>query len=346
MLTRESLHSQDNYKFVNGMVNVAWITGFARNVEKNRFLIQQINSLNAAIPIILQPKDYLPSFVYETAPVKVIAHLAGIQIPLADGTIARSIAVKSISIQRPTLLDMPAKLAWNKTLPKGASTDNFKPNSGSDGKLSLTSNTLFLAGFIENVVLIRKAVVYEGESKIATSLVALLRQTSDATKCLELRYYGKHLRKYYAECMEAMRDRTPLLVSGSTRVNVVPLATPKEGVLTPVMRLTYVHVESFLSCLREEVTTMPEWAAKPVGEQVVSEIAAAGEAVLKHSDIPAEEASDDDTAGRKRRSKKAAPEDAPLSADEERMALESVNGPVVTTPLPAGKEGGIDLDTI
>lgn len=276
MLTRDNIIRPEFYKYVNGMLNIAWITGWARNIDHDNrsFMIQQSNILNHAIPVFVRQRDYIPSSVRDCYPVKILAHMHGAMVKLDDGVgenakakDAHAVAVRAIQITRPTSMEMPPRLAFERSLAKGASADTFKPIETSEDRLGLNCNTVMLSGFVDNVIVEKKPVNYRGQQVMVERLIVLLRQSADPKRAIEVRYYGKRFRQYYQDCMASMKDHVPMTISGSLRVRVVAKGEAKEGVIQDVRRLPYVHADTFHGATPHEVHIVPEWA-KTIGETI------------------------------------------------------------------------------
>lgn len=109
------------YKFVNEMLNIAYLTGWVRNPTKDGFLLQQVSSLAHAIPIKVDPGTRIPK---DTTPVTVICHVFGFKRP-SDGK--NIIELRAIDIKQPSSRSMPIATVWNSSLREGEKPDAFQP---------------------------------------------------------------------------------------------------------------------------------------------------------------------------------------------------------------------------
>lgn len=282
MLSLDARSSKKSYSFVSGMLNVAYLVGFARNIIKSGptagFLLQQTNNMNHALPITLAGNTKIPNDMSEGEPVKVIAHVYGRRLESGE----RTCIIEAIDFERPTLLEMPPSQAWNNFLPAGVPTDHFNPfNEGlarevSDDELNeagvgevdrerirlgRNANLVYLSGFVDAYMFGEK------EGKIQRDcLIILLRQHAEQDRCVPLRHYGKYAAPYKKAFAEERKSVAqigfPLLVEGQLRVRVKPLAESKEGEITPIERLLYVHMPHPLVATRKEILTAPSWVTE------------------------------------------------------------------------------------
>lgn len=276
MLSLDARTNQKAYSYVAGMLNVAYLVGFARNIESKRtgFLLQQTNNLNHALPITLAPNTKLPHNLMEGEPVKVIAHVYGKRLESGE----RTCVIDAISFERPTILEIPPSMAWSQFLPEGAPQDAFNPfregivAEPSEGdlesvneverervRLGKNANLMYCAGFVDNYMF-----GVDKEGKIQRDcLIMLLRQHAEHDKCIPIRHYGKYAAPYKRAMAEERKSVAqvgfPLLVEGQLRVRVKPLEDAKDGVITPVEKTIYVHCPHPQVATRKEIVLRPQW---------------------------------------------------------------------------------------
>lgn len=119
-----------SYQHVNGMLNVAYLTGFVRKPDGNKFLLQQNNNMEHAIEIRVRPGLAVPR---EFMPITAICHLRGMKQEAFNGTPdSQSSYIEAVDIRRPSTRAMPATTTWVMGGTKGG--DNFKP-FGIEGRL-------------------------------------------------------------------------------------------------------------------------------------------------------------------------------------------------------------------
>lgn len=251
MLALDDLGRLENYAYINGMRNIVWVSGFVRNITERGFLVQQVNNMNLAVPVELDAGDRLPSGFRETSEIKVIGHIFGTRGE--DGEpIAR---LRAIKIDRPNLLEMPAKLAWEKPLPPGAPLDDFRPfGPGEDEKLRAAANVVQLAGIVDAIYPAQG----ENGKPQHDCLVIMLRQHRDAGLAIPVRLYGAQA----AMIRRHVKMGMPVEVRGQYRVRVKELAPAEAGKVTPVQRLPYIHTNTLHAANRSLIREVTDWMAE------------------------------------------------------------------------------------
>lgn len=232
------------FRYVNDLLNIAYITGFVRKPTSEGFLVQQTNNIEMAVPIEL-PAGFAPPKEY--TPITVVAHVFGRRTEQGEP----EAYLRAIDTMTPSSRAMPLWLSWNTTLPKGATEDDFKP-FGKDGTLDKSldgdngdtvdsddnragivreileltkgrldtrlgdnANTVMLAGFLQGAALIR------GDEKKSPYLALLLRQHGDASKSIPVRIHERSdgLLKSH---LKSIQLGAPLMATGQVRVKVIP----------------------------------------------------------------------------------------------------------------------------
>lgn len=276
MLSLEARGNKKAYSYVSGMLNVAYLVGFARQIDPKRkgFSLQQTNNLNHALPITLSNNTKLPHDLTDGDPVKVIAHVYGKRLDSGE----RTCVIDAIDFERPTILEMPPSMAWNQFLPDGAPQDAFNPfatgvvreptdddlletNEVEREKVRLgkNANLVYLAGFIDTYMF-----ATDKEGKVQRDcLIMLLRQHAEQERCVPVRHYGKYAQPYKRALSEDRKTVAqvgfPMVVEGQLRVRVKPLGEAKEGEITPVEKTIYVHCPHPQVATRKEIVERPDW---------------------------------------------------------------------------------------
>lgn len=245
MLTMDARRASRNYAYVGGMYNGAWLTGYVRSMSETGFLLQQNNNLNLALPITLTDGEKLPGRTRETSPLHVICRVEGVFDP---ETKERTVRMRALGFEQPSILNLPAEAAWNAVLKPGVPTDSFRPVSGGAGKLNANSNIVKVAGLIESAFLT--------QDKTDPTLIILLRQTENLDKGIPIRVYGKHAPALAGQ----LRRGTPVLIEGRYQVKVVPLDDEPVNGIVPVKKLPYIHASNIKVATPDDITIVPNWA--------------------------------------------------------------------------------------
>lgn len=259
MLSMEQRQYSDSYQFRGGMLNIAYVSGYARFVTKNGGFIQQTRNMNQMIPFTLDHKDSMPGFVSEMGIIKVIGRLYGAKLPSGH----RICVLKALRIERPSILEMPAERAWELSPPPGAPASDFEPKFGQSGlPLTRRSNDVRIAGFVSGVMLEKAGTPKEsGQVRGNDRLLILLQQTKNGDEAIPIRKYGR-----YTEANERMiRLGTPLFVNDSEiRIDVKPTGEMEEGgVIEKVTKHPYIQTwGQFKIATRDEIQHQPDWAVK------------------------------------------------------------------------------------
>lgn len=281
MLPSNSTESSMSYAYVGGMLNVAYLTGFVRNPHAGGFMLQQTNNINHAIPIIVDGKHRK---FREKEPVTVICHAFGLITPDRD----RSMELKAIKVEVPTILTMPGEISWNSKLPEGMADDEFKPfgaqwsgkvksslaedvtdhvnelyaatGGHSDTTLGASSNSFRCAGFVEGYAMARDA----NGAVVDDCLTLLIRQHKDPERSIPVRVYGRYAKTY----MDHLSIGQPVRIDGQVRVNV---KVREDGSLKVY---SYVHTSQIRGADQEIcIRYIPEWYAD-MKMRIISEMQA------------------------------------------------------------------------
>lgn len=284
MLPSNSQESSLSYAYVAGMLNVAYLTGFVRKPHDNGFLLQQTNNINHAIPITIEGKHRK---FRDREPITVICHGYGERNQHND----RSMSLKAIKVEVPTLLTMPQEVVWNTKLPDGMLDEEFRPFGGrrapiitpagqtvesaldDDIKAALVPqepdhvNELFAAtggrfdgtlGASSNVF--RCAGFIEGYAMSRDSngqqtddcLTLLIRQHKNPDMSIPVRLYGRYAKTY----MNYLQVGRPVRVDGQVRVNA---KLQEDGT---IKTFVYIHTSQLRGADQEtSIRRTPEWYA-------------------------------------------------------------------------------------
>lgn len=277
MLSSEARKSPQGYRYVGGMLNIAYLTGFVRDPSKTGFRLQQNNNLELAVPIVVPPNTKVPR---EFAPVTVMCHVHGL---LNGGN--RISELRAIDIKAPSTLSMPTWIAWNSAVPEHAHPDSFKPFGNNselkgaiaeqvgdgdadqedivrvilestkghlDTRLGDNANVVLLSGIIESAALVR------GNEYQTDHVGILLRQHGDPEKAIPVRLYSRQLQQH----LKSVSVGLPVKVNGQARVKLI-MADREDGDTSKpeiVGRETYIRCHELKTAERNvDVLTIPAW---------------------------------------------------------------------------------------
>lgn len=270
------------YKYVNSMLNVAYITGFVRRPEGRTFLIQQKNestNLDHAIPVLVGDDIKVPR---EFTPITVTCHVYGRKEP---GGFLRTAELRVIDMRTPSTRSMPLWLAWNASMPDGVAKDGFNPFKvgGSlkpeytgepdpendplrqileatrgrlDTRLGENANVVMVAGVIEGVTYIRPTEHQAGY------IAALIRQHADPDQCIPVRIYSDKPKAHLSSVVVG----APVKILGQARVKLLHADPEKPGDPPVVVgRQLYIRSGEFSVVRRPtdeypgDIRTEPDW---------------------------------------------------------------------------------------
>ena len=231
------------HKYVNAMLNVAYITGFVRQPEGRTFLIQQKSeSADLVHAIAVQVGDGI-AVPREFTPITATCHVYGGKSP--DGL--RNAELRVIDMRTPSTRSMPLWLAWNASMPEGIKLDGFNPfRAGTlkaeytgqeeapddplrlvleatrgrlDTRLGDNANVAMLAGVVEGAAYIKPTEHQQGY------IAALIRQHRNPDQSIPVRLYSNKPQSHLSSiCIGA-----PVKVVGQIRVKLIHGEPEKEG---------------------------------------------------------------------------------------------------------------------
>lgn len=223
-------------KYVNGMLNVVWLTGFLRKKDGGYF-IQQNNNTDQMLQII-PPKGF--SMPAEYSAITVTGHIYGERHDDRQHAI-----VKIIQIERPSIRAMPLATAWLGSSMKYG--DNFNPfmndgqiksefvekineNAGAtdadkaiadwikntvgrmDSRLGENANTAMLAGFVGAI-----RYVEPNQYQKNGYVEIYLHQHLDSERAIPVRLYNIAARSM----MSSLKRGRPVTLYGQLRTKVI-----------------------------------------------------------------------------------------------------------------------------
>jgi hypothetical protein len=93
-------------KYVNDMLNIGWIAGFAHTLDQRTFLLQQNNNLEHALRVAVDPVRYDTKRLARR-PLTVQVHIRGTRDEHGPQAVAHC-----IGIEHPNVMDLPAQKVW------------------------------------------------------------------------------------------------------------------------------------------------------------------------------------------------------------------------------------------
>ena len=248
------------HKYVNAMLNVAYVTGFVRRPEGRSFLIQQKSEsadLVHGIPLLVGDGIAVPR---EFTPITATCHVYGAKSP--DGL--RNAELRVIDMRTPSTRSMPLWLAWNASMPEGIKLDGFNPfragaiqpeYAGQEGapddplrlvleatrgrldtRLGDNANVAMLAGVVEGAAYIKPTEHQQGY------IAALIRQHKNPEQNIPVRLYSNKPQSHLSSiCIGA-----PVKVVGQIRVKLIHGVPEKEGEAPVILgRQLYIRCGEF-----------------------------------------------------------------------------------------------------
>ena len=148
MLSVEQSKNKQLYSLRNGMRNVAWQAGILRNKSRTDGYIQQTNNLNQMLYFRCEEGVVIPDEYSNGQPIKIIARML-----VEERNNKPSIVLVVKQFNKPSILDMPARKAWEQISRPGVPIDPSKPTEFREERLEGwrvedAGNTAHLAGFV------------------------------------------------------------------------------------------------------------------------------------------------------------------------------------------------------
>lgn len=253
---------QRGYAFEKGMLNIAWVSGFARHIARGEQgltgFIQQNNDVTRMLPIGQMDKSRVFAGVADCEPIKIIGR---IHARIEDGT--RTVFIDPLEISSPSIIEMPSDLAWHSPIqgrdPNKIEQDDFQPFHGSifgDGRLREAANSVRIAGIVDGVLPLREKA---GQGPVV-GLEVLVRQTANPDHAIPVRMMNSAVAAIFRN---ELRLGRPVLVHGKLRVRD-EYETDQNGVTTPTgRRIGYVFCRTILNARRDkDIITIPAWVSE------------------------------------------------------------------------------------
>lgn len=269
----------DTAKYRGGMLNICYISGYAREIGARSGFILQTTNDNLKVPFIIDKADTMPNWVREGVPVKIVGRLTGkiLQSDNASKELHRVAVVKVLSFEIPSILEMPAEACWEMSLPKGAPAAPFDPKKGKHGLPNTkSSNTVQLAGYVGGVIFRKAGVPGPDGKRKGACLQVLIRQTKNADEAVPVRIYGDKITKEYERTVKL---GTPVVITqGDLRVDVKETGGDAVDGISEVSKMPYIRTNGLFVANRDHIQSQPDWAMqlamqgrerkKPAGEAV------------------------------------------------------------------------------
>lgn len=255
MRSRFDEGSESGYAYHGGMLNAGYITGFTRRTEGKTFLVQQTNDAKLGLPVYVEDRHV--SSPQDTMPIKVVGRFLA---SLEDGE--RVLRFRAITLDRPSIRELPNRLAWEKTSPTGVMSESFKPFFDPQDNEEVSSpfykgekrngrpclNVARLAGFVESYAFKSGG----GGNTNSDCLYIALRQTENPDESLPIRVYGRFNEAFKKQIQVAL----PIFIEGFYRVKKENKGTEEEPNWQSV---PYIHCSNIKVATPLEIKVRPPW---------------------------------------------------------------------------------------
>lgn len=270
-LVNESLRS---YGYVQGFLNVGFISGYARGFKQQNGLLagylQQTRDTTRMVPVEQSEESqrYVTG-VENEEPVKFVGRIRSRKVVWHNGR--REVTdyhafLDPIESSSPSILEMPTALAWNTAIknrkPGREKTDEFDPFEGldsrdRDGQLREAANTVKLAGIVDRV----RSITQDG-SNVIVGVEILLRQTEDPDALIPVRMLNAGIAK---TIRQELRMGRPILIEGKLRAQDLK-KIDEDGVEVPTgQQVGYIWCRSILNARRgKDIVAIPQWVQEIV----------------------------------------------------------------------------------
>lgn len=271
MLSQEQLRHEQAYSTRNGMMNVCWVAGMARQVQDSpgSGFIQQSNNLNQMIPWEIQQQDRLPQHVREGVNIKVVGRLhSGV-----NGKGDHQVRVVALAFPAPDYRDLPPQEAWLAELRTGIPRDKLRPpeygpseteiSAGDEThrlknyRVSSTGNMVKMAGFIAGWNYEPKGAPKADGGRNNGQLTILLRQSASPDDLIPVVIRSNNV----AEYARGIKLGYPCYVVGWLEMilkNAGP--APEDGSPIPVISRLMIRANALKAPGAREIAHYPDWA--------------------------------------------------------------------------------------
>lgn len=254
MLTNEEA-SNKLYRFMNNLMNCAWLTGYIYKLSEDRksFYIRQSEYANGIFLVEVDKNDYLPQSYQEGSGIKIFARVFSIA---RSGN--RSVVLRLLNIQQPSISELPKSDAEAST-PNGF---DFYREFGLDKPYGKPVNNVTLAGFLSGLVFDKSP----GGERKTDCLLLDLRIGPDVI--IPVRIYGKRCQVIY-NSVKALKNRGryyPVVFNCNLRSKIIQVDNSNE----PFVQ-TYLHSNTITfmdeSTIASYFQGKPLWLHKVIEEE-------------------------------------------------------------------------------
>jgi hypothetical protein len=175
------------HQYYRGFKNVVYLTGHIHSIEGATIWIQLTNNLNLLVPVTVPPGIRLPRPFKVREAVKMICQVQSHMEESGEP----GLRVYARSFERPNVLELPNKSAFEKVVPERAPEDkDFRPY-GSGYRASNACNQVKIAGMVVGISVRKTEVDPGGEVVQSGACTILLRQDTEEENVIPVKYYGK-----------------------------------------------------------------------------------------------------------------------------------------------------------
>ncbi|NEX63381.1 hypothetical protein [Noviherbaspirillum galbum] len=236
LLSLNSRREPIKHQFYRGFKNVAYLAGYVYEIRANTIYLQMTNNVNLVLPVTVPPGVKMPSNFKKRQAIKMVCQVRS--IPNADGS--PGLVMYARSFERPNVLELPLRSAFDKAVPKQAHDDvEFKPY-GAGYRQTDACNQVHLAGMVVGVN--QRSVMINEDGKYVQSAAVdfLLRQDADEANIVPVRYYGKLAEKIASQ----VRRGDLILTHGKYRVKPIETGATGDDGKAEVVTQPYIHIDA------------------------------------------------------------------------------------------------------
>lgn len=236
LLSLNSRREPIKHQFYRGFKNVAYLAGYVYEIRANTVFLQMTNNVNLVLPVTVPPGVKMPSNFKKRQAIKMVCQVRS--LPNPDGS--HGLVMYARSFERPNVLELPLRSAFDKPVPKQASEDTeFKPY-GSGFRQTDACNQVHLAGMVVGVNQRSVVINEEGQYVQSAAVDFLLRQDADDNNIVPVRYYGKLAEKIASQ----VKRGDLILTHGKYRVKPIETGVTGEDGKADVIALPYIHIDA------------------------------------------------------------------------------------------------------
>ncbi|MGC9207435.1 hypothetical protein [Acidithiobacillus sp.] len=256
-----------SYGHENGMLNVGWISGFARHFKRDGAnlsgFIQQTNDTKRMIPVgQLERHRRTFGIISNEEAVKIVGRIHARPITWNNGRrdiTEQSAFLDPLEISSPSIVEMPSALTWHTPIKnrkeENIEQDDFQPFSGDvygDGRLREAANNVVIAGIVDGIRTLRG----EGQNTMA-GVEILVRQSASREEAIPVRMMNSKLARIIRD---ELRMGRPIMIQGKLRVRDLKIIDD-DGIETPTgQQVGYVWCRSILNARRgKDIIAIPGW---------------------------------------------------------------------------------------